>query len=249
MVVICYSSTKKTILKVGLRVHMGESEAMILARNQTSVPVPKVFNAYMIEEIGFILMEKIDGMQLGRNWSKLPRGVKESLAQELRGYIQQWRQIKGSFFGTVDNGPCQEIIFQHPWENKVYRYGPFATRRGFNKGMVEALAKSRPNLRLETEQDIRFAEELLMSGTDQEEIKVFTHGDLDMSNIMIQDGEITAIIDWGAAGYSVPEREYFALRWRALDKDWCELSTSILPPDGYEYWYNINRQMKLYTCI
>ncbi|OQE77482.1 hypothetical protein PENNAL_c0061G09192 [Penicillium nalgiovense] len=183
-------------------------------RNQTSVPVPKVFNAYMIEDIGFILMEKIGAMQLGRNWSKLPREMKESLAQELRGYIQPWRQIKGSFFGTVNNDPCQEIIFQHPWENKVYRYSP--------------------SLSLETEQDIRFAEELLVSGTDQEEVK---------------DWKITAIIDWGAAGYSVPEMEYFALRWPALDADWCELSTSILPPDGYEYWYNINRKMKLYTRI
>lgn len=125
---------EKTILKVGLRVHMGESEAMILVRNQTSVPVPKVFNAYMIEDIGFILMEKIGAMQLGRNWSKLPREMKESLAQELRGYIQPWRQINGSFFGTVNNDPCQEIIFQHPWENKVYRYSPSLSVKTSTKG-------------------------------------------------------------------------------------------------------------------
>jgi aminoglycoside phosphotransferase len=238
-----------TMLKVGVGVQMGEAEAMILVKNQTSVPVPQVFNAYLIEDIGFILMEKIDGIQLGQSWPELPRTLKESFAQELRGYIQQWRQIKGSFFGTVDNGPCRESVFQHPWENKVYHYGPFTSRKDFNKGMVEALANSRPNQKLETEQDKLFAEELLMSGIDQEEVKVLTHGDLDQSNIMVRDGKITGIIDWGAAGYSVPEREYYALRWPALDSDWRELSTSILPPDGYDYWYNINRQMMLYTCI
>ncbi|KAJ5383166.1 hypothetical protein N7517_001077 [Penicillium concentricum] len=74
----------------------------------------------MIEEIGFILMEKIPGNQLGKIWSKLSRMLKEPLVQELRDYVQQWRQIKGPFFGTVDNGPCQEIIFQHPWHNKFY---------------------------------------------------------------------------------------------------------------------------------
>lgn len=40
---------------------------------------------------------------------------------------------------------------------------------------------------------------------------------MDQSNIMIRDGKIIGIIDWGAAGYSVPEREYYALRWPALD--------------------------------
>lgn len=190
---------------------------MILLKNQTSVPVPQVFNAYMIEDIGFILMEKIHGIQLSQSWSKLPPALKESLVQVLRGYIQQWRQIEGSFFGTVNSGPCQEIVFQ---QNSVYKYGPFASRKDFNKGMVEAMEKYRPNLKLETETDILFAEELLISGTDQEETKILTHGDLDHSNIMIQDGKITGIIDWGAAGYSVPEREYFALRWPALDREW-----------------------------
>lgn len=39
----------------------------------------------------------------------------------------------------------------------------------------ETMKKSRPNLRLETETDILFAEELLMSGTDQEEVKILAH--------------------------------------------------------------------------
>lgn len=56
-----------------------------------------------------------------------------------------------------------------------------------------------------------------MFGTNQEEVKILTHGDMDQSNIMIRDGKIIGIIDWGAAGYSVPEREYYALRWPALD--------------------------------
>lgn len=136
---------------------------MILLKNQTSVPVPQVFNAYMIEDIGFILMEKIHGIQLSQSWSKLPPALKESLVQVLRGYIQQWRQIEGSFFGTVDSGPCQEIVFQR---NSVYKYGPFASRKDFNKGIVEAMENYRPNLKLETETDILFAEELLISGTD-----------------------------------------------------------------------------------
>lgn len=240
---------ESTILKVGWRVQMGEAEAMILVRNRTSVPVPQVLNAYSIEDIGFILMEKMPGDELEDRWEHLPQKVKESFVVQLRDYIQQWRQIKGSFFGTVDGGPCQEIIFKHTWENKQYQYGPFSSRKEFNEGMVLSLQRSRPNEKLVTEKDILFAAQLLASGADQEEIKILTHGDLHLSNIMFQDERITGIIDWGAAGYSVPEREYFGLRWAALELDWIEFSTSILPPDGYEFWKDVNRRMMTYTCI
>ncbi|CRL19683.1 Protein kinase-like domain [Penicillium camemberti] len=153
-----------TILKVGRMVQMGEAEAMILVKNLTSGPVAQVLNAYMIEEIGFILMEKIHGCQIGESWPALPRVLKHSIAQELQSYMQQLQQMEGS-----------------------------------------------------RQTDILSAEELPVFGTNQEEVKILTHGDMDQSNIMIRDGKIIGIIDWGAAGYSVPEREYYALRWPALD--------------------------------
>lgn len=48
---------------------------------------------------------------------------------------------------------------------------------------------------------------------------------------MVQDGKITGIVDWGAAGYSVPAREYICLQWTALDPGWRELTRSILLND------------------
>lgn len=88
-----------TILKVGRMVQMGEAEAMILVKNLTSGPVAQVLNAYMIEEIGFILMEKIHGCQIGESWPALPRVLKQSIAQELQSYMQQLQQMEGSFLG------------------------------------------------------------------------------------------------------------------------------------------------------
>lgn len=228
---------------------MGEAEAMCLVRKKTSVPVPRVFNAYTIGDIGFILMEKIPGVELEQCWEGLSRESKESIAKQLRGYIQEWRQIKGPFFGSVDGGPCEDIIFKHPWENEDYRYGPFQTRREFNQGMVEALCNSRPNRQL-TEKDHCFAERLLASGdSEQAELKIFTHGDLHQTNIIVQDNVITGIIDWGAGGYSVSGREYFGLRWSARDPEWKELSTTILRADEYDFWEEVNYYMMQYTCI
>ncbi|PYH92597.1 hypothetical protein BO71DRAFT_442325 [Aspergillus ellipticus CBS 707.79] len=252
----CYilELSASTLLKVGPahRVQMGEAEAMILVRNQTSVPVPRVLNAYSIAEIGFILMEKLPGVQLDDCWDGLPRALKESLSCQLRDYVARWRQIQGPFYGTVDGGPCLDVVFQHSWENVRSRYGPFASRSAFNEGMVQALRNSRPGGRL-TKRDERFADRLLASGSGEEgggeEMMVLTHGDLHPSNILVQDGVITGIVDWGAAGYSVSEREYFCLRWSALDPEWIELSTSILPSDGYDFWKEVNYQMMAYTCI
>lgn len=236
------------ILKVGHAVRMGEAEAMILVQNQTSVPVPQVFNAYCINEIGFILMEKIPGAPLSTHWDTLPQKVKLSITEQLCDYIKQWRQLKGLFFGTVDGGPCQDIIFKHPWENKEYEYGPYSTREEFNKGMVEALQRSRPNQKL-TKKDQFFTERLLSSRSGEEQMKVFTHGDLNQSNIIIQNGVITGIVDWGTAGYSVLAREYFCLRWTAMDPEWIEPFSAVLPTNEYKFWEEVNYQMMAYTCI
>lgn len=104
------------------------------------------------------------------------------------------RSRPGSFYGTVDDGPCQDVIFMHhPWKNKVYEYGPYSTRAEFNKGMIKALERSRPGEKLQ-DGDKSLAEKLLATGSDQEDIEVVTHGDLNVSNIIAQDGVITGIV-------------------------------------------------------
>ncbi|GFF48036.1 LOW QUALITY PROTEIN: hypothetical protein IFM46972_08448 [Aspergillus udagawae] len=186
---------------------MGEAEAMILVRNSTSVPVPEVLNAYMIEDIGFILMRKISG-----TLEDLPEDTQKVIVDQLRGYMHEWRNIEGTFFGSIDQGPCQDTVFMHPWGNQNYQYGPFQTRKEFNQGVVEALKNARPAGQLVDEDDYRLAEEILASGENgQDERKLLTHGDLHPTNIIIDDGKVAGIIDWGAAGYSIAAREYFGL--------------------------------------
>lgn len=195
-------------------------------------------------------MEKVPGVPLGVCWDALSQNVKLSIMKQLREYIKQWRKLEGPFFGTVDGGLCQDIIFKHPWENREYEYGPYLTREEFNNGMVEALQRSRPNQVL-TEKGQCFAEKLRTSGSgsDEEDMKVLTHGALHQSIIIVQNDEITGIIDWGVAGYSVPAREYFCLRWTAMDPDWFDLLAPALPTNEYKFWEEVNHQMMACTCI
>jgi hypothetical protein len=143
---------------------MGEAEAMILVRNSTSAPVPEVLNAYTIEDIGFILMRKIPGVTLQACWEDLLEDTQKYIVDQPRGYVHEWRSIEGMFFGSIDQGPCQDTVFMHPWGNQNYQYGPFQTRKEFNRGVVEALKDARPGGQLVGEEDYRLAEEILASG-------------------------------------------------------------------------------------
>ncbi|KAL1848587.1 hypothetical protein Plec18170_007896 [Paecilomyces lecythidis] len=238
------------ILKMGLTVTMGEAEAMCLVRNSTSVPVPEVLNAYMIEDIGFILMRKIPGVPLEACWESLSEDSQQCILEQLRAYIHEWRRVEGTFFGSIDQGPCEDIVFKHPWGEKNHQYGPYQTRKVFNQGVVDALKNSRPGGQLVDEDDYCLAKEILASGENgQDERKFLTHGDLHPTNIIINDGKVAGIIDWGAAGYSIAAREYFGLVWATPDSSWRRLASTILPSDEYDFWAKVNYSMTDYTGI
>jgi aminoglycoside phosphotransferase (APT) family kinase protein len=75
------------------------------------------------------------------------------------------------------------------------------------------------------------------------------HGDLHPTNIIIDDGKVAGIIDWGAAGYSIAAREYFGLVWMTMDSSWRKSASTILPSDEYEFWAKVNYSMTQYTGI
>ncbi|RAL00708.1 uncharacterized protein BO80DRAFT_382876, partial [Aspergillus ibericus CBS 121593] len=215
------------ILKMGPVVSMGEAEAMCLVRQSTSVPVPEVINAYMIEDVGFIVMQKIPGTLLAKCWDDLPDESQQSIMKQLRVYMSEWREIQGDFFGAVDGGPCDDIIFKHPWGKQSDQYGPYRTRQEFNQGVVAALRNSRPHGQLVGETDYCLAEEIFASGDHgKDERKVFTHGDLHPTNIIVEDGKIAGIIDWGASGYSVASREFLELDWARSSSSWNILAST-----------------------
>ncbi|OOF96366.1 hypothetical protein ASPCADRAFT_404904 [Aspergillus carbonarius ITEM 5010] len=75
-----------TVLKVGWRVKMAEAEALILLAAKTNVPVPKVLGAYMIGDIGFILMTKIEGKMLASCLETMSREELQAIARQLESH-------------------------------------------------------------------------------------------------------------------------------------------------------------------
>ncbi|KAK2758653.1 hypothetical protein FQN54_003343 [Arachnomyces sp. PD_36] len=217
------------ILKVGQGVGMGEAEAICLVSRETNVPVPRVHNAYMIGIVGYILMDLVHGISLTDCWSRLLDKEQKSIVEQLRGYVDELREIEGEFIGGVDGGPCDEVLFKHPWGQTSPTYGPFSTRQEFNKGVSAALRNSRPN-EVFTEADKVLEADILASGTgDASEKMVLTHGDLNRGNIIVHEGVVTGIVDWGAAGYSIPEMEYFSARLTSDEASWDTAIGSFIP--------------------
>ena len=111
-------------------------------------------------------------------------------------------------------GPCHDfrISASQPWdEEQGDFFGPFVDEDEFNKTLQTPALPS-------------------VAHTSGHEI-VFTHGDLNLRNVMVQNGRISGIIDWENAGWFPDYWEYTKIhyvtklhkRWlKAMDEVFCE---------------------------
>ncbi|PGH23290.1 hypothetical protein AJ80_02706 [Polytolypa hystricis UAMH7299] len=124
-------------------------------------------------------------------------------------------------------------------------YGPYYSRHEFNLGAVDALRASRPN----PSQYNPELEKTILATTGDE--IVFTHGDLIPPNIIFHNGKVT-IIDWGEAGYSIKEREYYeAKKSITLPPGWDERIPEFIPafPAENKFWLHIVDNMRLFCGV
>lgn len=95
--------------------------------------MPEVYNVYTDEETGFvcIVMEYVRGKSLDKAWASLSRGEKKSIIEQLRGYFNDFRQIKGPFIGGIDGSECDDQLFP----DDVGGLGPYNDEGAFNRAL------------------------------------------------------------------------------------------------------------------
>ncbi|GAW24519.1 hypothetical protein ANO14919_141060 [Xylariales sp. No.14919] len=217
-----YKIDSRTVVKSSSGVRLAEAETMKFVRNNTSIPVPEVYNAYKDDESGHtrIIMEFIDGVELEEAWDAYSVTEKESVITQLRGYMEELRQIKGTFIGAVDGSWCDDHFF----DGDCGGYGPFKDEDDFNAGIVKALKQGKSPVPTH----ISMTCEMFLEVMKGHEI-VFTHNDFAPRNILVQGSKVVAVVGWELAGYYPDYWEYCkAMRrpdwhsgWvteRALDK-------------------------------
>lgn len=205
-----YKLNATTVVKTGDYVRLAEAETMRFISANTTIPVPKVHNAYVDDVTGHavIIMDFVEGEGLDGAWEHMAPEERDTVIQQLRDYVAQLRRFKGDFIGSVDGSSCNDQYFYEGGPAAATttattnsRYGPYDTEEDFNLGMVRAMKKDRPFAFVDWTCDI-----WMDTMTDHE--IVLTHGDLDPRNILVQGSKVVAILDWEYAGFYPEYWEY-----------------------------------------
>lgn len=192
------------VAKTGDGIRITEATSMRYVRSRTSIPVPEVIDAFVHPETKHvcIFMEYIHGRPLDEVWDTYSGMQKENVISQMKGFLEELRQIKGTFIGSVDETCCTDQFFDG--EDKA-SYGPYFSEGAFHDGLVRALEARARNTW--TDRVVEFIRAM------PEHDIVFTHNDLAPRNILVRDGNVVAILDWEFSGFYPSYWEYV--------KAWC----------------------------
>ena len=182
------------------------------------------------DKVDLTLMSRVPGKPLVNIWGTLNHRQRASYTRQVANLIKQWRQFTSPVAQRVDGGLLDDQIFQ------CQRVIAPACRK-VGRTVDEWFKNMEEDLRFGLVLVHRTKDPLVIEEKYQElkrnfpkcEPYVLTHGDLNLANIIVEDGKIQAVIDWERAGY-LPwwaERdmslttcgEFFEPLWRYLDKD------------------------------
>ncbi|KAE8323655.1 kinase-like protein [Aspergillus sergii] len=198
------------VVKFGTCVSVPEAKNVIyVAENSKKIPVPEVF-AYCT--YGPIDRDIGDYAPFSTSYD---RQTKIHVALQLKEYIDELHSIRSTLYiGSADHGPAT---------NAILATCPFSSEKEFNETIIEGYQSKAPR---------SHARKYLFRMVEYQEHQiVFTHGDFRPQNIMVEDGNVTGIIDWELSGW-YPEYWEFAnalniWRWQ---NDWGDYLLDILQP-------------------
>ena len=213
---------------------ISESLAMELVHKQTRIAVPRMrrlIRHVHSEGEGLIVMDLVPNCrQLRVAWPSLSFLGKLKVILTMRLYLRQLRCVQHSSSNTPGPaGPkpldCNGLQFG--WNPR----GPFPTisaleahfRREHTSAEYRASRGGAPPPQCQP---------LDQSAFDS---LVFTHNDLNMRNLLLDDDGVLWVVDWGWSGFYPPWFEYLAMKYAAQkDKDpesWQEYIKYMAEPD------------------
>ncbi|OTB15846.1 hypothetical protein K445DRAFT_59911 [Daldinia sp. EC12] len=239
----CVPISEHVVVKKGLFVHLTEAATMIFVAKNTSIPVPRVYCAFVHKNIAHIVMERIQGDPLSSAWKKLSKEDLESILSQLRGMLQELREIKPPPNTGVES--CVGGSLQDPRMTRSYpRFGPFKTIQDFHFWLrggleIEDFPNGIPNP--QTDHDWDDFQELVEKQKRPWPASVFTHGDLNPTNILVRGNKVVGIIDWEVGGWYPPYWEYTSACYLHVE-EWRNTVPKFLEPYPEEFRMETLRQ-------
>lgn len=206
-----------------------------LRNHQPKLDIPLVKEMRMLSEptdkVIITLMSRVDGVQLDTIWFSLSAEQKTSYSNQLRDAMKQWRQFTSTEPKKVDGSQMDDCIIGF-----CHRAPPACKKIG--RTTEEWLADLDEELRYGLSNDMKTRDSVLIDERLQElkinfpksEPYVLTHGDLNLTNIIVKDDKIQAIIDWEPSGYMPWWAERYLFKkwnteqsWELLAPIWVDL--------------------------
>lgn len=187
-------------IKYGRSVRLTEALTVDFLRQNTDVPVPKVYCAFEHRGTVYIAMQRLPGLPLARGWTTRDEASKRSLLQQLRVCVGKYRCLRREnnefLVAAVDGGP----ILDERLPGTGGPIGPFTSVRQFHSHL-------RANYEPQTDDDDEI--QRLITLHEQTDGNVcLTHNDLSSSNILVVGDRVTGLIDWENAAWLPRYWEY-----------------------------------------
>ncbi|SFK82518.1 Predicted kinase, aminoglycoside phosphotransferase (APT) family [Halogranum rubrum] len=190
-------------------------------RERTSIPVPSVVAAGEIDdggETGYVVVERAAGVDLHTQFADLSSDDQRRLAHSFGRYLAELHEAfrfdgYGNVVASGGDGKAEPTTFEvrtpeTAWSSWFYAYA----REG-----VDALPPAFDSLRAD------LFDAIVASDLPTAPASVLFPWDLRPGNALVDDGSVTAVLDWGdplaaAAGLSVAKTEHLVADWYVSDE-------------------------------
>lgn len=200
-----YISERNVLVKFGPRVIPSREVAAMqyVMQKCPEIPIPVVYNSWTGEDgNGYIAMAPMPGKNLEVVWPGMESTEKESVMKDYKAILQRLRSIDPSQgtpiqIGAIDGGP---VVDHRPNGQKFG--GPFSTESELNSWLLSLIDPES----IQDQSDF-YVETIKSCMKDNHQWRL-THGDMGPHNILVENGRITAVIDWEMAGWYPEYWEY-----------------------------------------
>lgn len=203
-------------VRIGQSDLRAERRCLELIAHQTSVPVPRVYSFHLSKEFEHLIMEKLPGTTLQHAWPNLSRLEREGIADKVVQLIHQLRQLQSP---SIEAAFCN----RQPLQPGLRDANDFSMERMIEYHSCEAVTEY-------------IREKCAAFGQTP---NVFTHGDLDWSNIMVKGKKVCGIVDMESGGYFAPYWEWVSVKHfsQYLPEDsWFSLLEARLSKEHHAEW-------------
>lgn len=221
-------------LKVKPHTNLERSEADMMQYAAThGILAPKVRGCYDVVTMKpkrplarVLVSEKVPGEPLDTLWDKLNKTERESIKNQLREQFALMRKCTLPHIGRVDNQPTYNV-----YDRLEQTYcGPFEDEEAFDNWCLSRVKRSSFTTWKMRRYLEKSREKAKANGTLNR--FVLTHGDLTPRNIMVENGQVTGILDWERSGFFPEYAEYaFTLKLgHEIEKWWIPVLKELLVP-------------------